>query len=62
MDEELKKKLDSQDFYELCQEYRWSRRVLPHPNMPTPSQAFERIKDYLLTGKLPWPSYETSAD
>ena len=52
-EELLAKRLDSQDFYELCQEYRWSK-VDAAPK-------FNAIKAYLLTGALPWPSYETQA-
>jgi hypothetical protein len=47
---ELEKRLNSRDFYELCQEYR-------HTRLDAASQ-FEAIKTYLLTGKLPWPSYQ----
>lgn len=46
----LEKRLESRDFYELCQEYRWVK-VDAAPQ-------FAAIKQYLLTGALPWPSYE----
>ena len=47
---ELAEKLESRDFYELCQEYR-------HASVDAASQ-FEALKHFLLMGKLPWPSYE----
>ena len=47
---DLRTKLDSRDFYELCQQYRWARIDA--------ATEFEAIKAYLLTGALPWPSYE----
>ena len=45
----LEVRLESRDFYELCQEYRWVK--------VDAATQFQAIKDYLLTGKLPWPSY-----
>ena len=47
----LDEKLDSRDFYELCQQYRWERGDAAPP--------FEAIKTFLRTGELPWPSYDT---
>ena len=46
----LEEKLESRNFYELCQEYRWAQIA--------EATKFEAIKAYLLTGALPWPSYE----
>ena len=48
--DDLEKKLESRDFYELCQQYR-------HQSADAYFE-FEAIKKYLLTGELPWPSYE----
>lgn len=45
-------KLDQRDFYELCQQYRHCQ--------PDAGPYFEAIKEYLRTGKLPWPSYEAA--
>jgi hypothetical protein len=36
--------LESQDFYELCQQYRHSHEVSGHPGIPTVVEAFERLK------------------
>lgn len=47
----LEEKLESRDFYELCQEYRWEKLDA--------LKQFEAIKKFLLTGELPWPSYDT---
>lgn len=45
----LRDLLESRDFYELCQQYR---------NQPIDAaKEFEAIKDFLITGTLPWPSY-----
>ncbi len=42
--------LESRDFYELCQQYR---------TCPVDAaNEFEAIKEYIRSGKLPWPSYE----
>jgi ABC-type phosphate transport system auxiliary subunit len=49
------KDLDGRDFYELCQQYRHERHD------PQVSIAFERLKDYIKTGRLPWPSYDLSS-
>ena len=48
-EELLRWRLGTRDFYELCQDYRWEQ---VHA-----AKEFAIIKDYLLTGKLPWPSY-----
>jgi len=48
--DDLEKLLESRNFYELCQEYRWEKGDA--------AERFEAIKEYILTGKLPWPSYE----
>ena|SRR3990167_1328122 len=50
--------LDGQDFYELCQQYRHSKDIPPHPSLPNVVQAFDNLREYIKTGKLPWPSYE----
>ena len=50
--------LDGQDFYELCQQYRHSNEIPPHPSLPNVVQAFDNLREYIKTGKLPWPSYE----
>lgn len=42
--------VDGRDFYELCQQYRWERL--------DPVPQFEALKEYIRSGKLPWPSYE----
>lgn len=52
--------VDGQDFYELCQQYRYSREISPHPNTPNTVQAFNNLREYIKTGWLPWPSYERS--
>lgn len=40
--------LDGQEFYELCQQYRWAEDGMPrHAGLPTASQSFEAIKDYI---------------
>ena len=49
----LEFRLNSRDFYELCQQYR-------HERIDAAPQ-FEAIKKYILTGELPWPSYEEQA-
>ena len=43
-------RLETRDFYELCQQYR-------HQKIDAATE-FELIKEYIRTGKLPWPSYE----
>ena len=48
--ESVADRLERRDFYELCQEYR-------HTPLDA-AQQFEAIKSYILTGALPWPSYE----
>jgi hypothetical protein len=50
--------VDGQDFYELCQEYRHSKELSPRPKVPNTVQAFDNLRAYIKTGKLPWPSYE----
>lgn len=51
--------LDGQDFYELCQRYRFARDVIPvAPGLPNASEAFEDIKTFIRTGKLPFESYQ----
>ena len=55
----LEQKLESRDFYELCQEYRHSQEG--REGMPTPGECFENLKKYILTGELPWPSFEEAA-
>lgn len=45
--------VDGRDFYELCQDYRWERG--------DGGAKFEAIKKYLLTGELPWPSYDSGS-
>lgn len=52
--------VDGQDFYELCQQYRHAREMMPH-GMPNTVQAFNNIREYIKTGRLPWPSYENAA-
>ena len=46
----LKDKLERRDFYELCQQYRHAQH--------DPVAEFEAIKNFLMTGELPWPSYD----
>jgi len=46
----LERRLDGRDFFELCQQYRHATG--------TGAVEFEYIRRYLLTGKLPWPTYE----
>jgi len=58
----LSPNVDGQDFYELCQAYRHSQEIAPHPNLPNTVQAFNAIRDYIKTGRLPWPSYERGPD
>jgi len=53
----LAEKLESRDFYELCQQYRFG--ILMPTN--TGYEDFEAIKKYLLTGELPWTSYGDAA-
>ena len=50
--------LDGQDFYELCYRYRHATEVPVHPGMPSVVEAFEDIKTFIRTGKLPFESYE----
>lgn len=50
--------VDGRDFYELCQYYRHSKEIMP-PGLPNTVQAFNDLKEYIKTGKLPWPSYES---
>ena len=50
--------VDGRDFYELCQQYRHSREMTPH-GMPDTVQAFGNLRDYIKTGRLPWPSYQS---
>lgn len=50
--------VDGRDFYELCQAYRHSKEIMPHPSMPNTVQAFANLQEYIKTGKLPWESYE----
>ena len=50
--------VDGRDFYELCQEYRHSKEIMPHPSLPNTVRAFDNLRDYIKTGKLPWLSYE----
>lgn len=45
------------DFYELCQQYRHSKEMMPY-GVPNTVQAFKNLQEYITTGKLPWPSYE----
>lgn len=47
----LEQKLDSQDFYELCQQYRWARLDA--------AAEYAAIRAFLLRDELPWPSYDT---
>lgn len=49
--------VDGRDFYELCQQYRHSREIVPHGHVNT-VQAFDNLREYIKTGKLPWPSYQ----
>lgn len=42
--------VDGRDFYELCQQYRHARH--------DPIVEFTALQNYILTGELPWPSYE----
>lgn len=49
--------VDGQNFYELCQQYRHAQEMMPHGS-PNVVQAFDNIREYVKTGKLPWPSYE----
>ena len=41
--------LESQEFYDICQQYRHARDVTPHPGMPTASQAFKELKEWIRT-------------
>lgn len=47
-------KLEGRDFYELCQQYR-------HCQVDA-AKEFEAIKEYIRSGKLPWPSYEETIE
>ena len=49
----LAEKLETRDFYELCQQYRHSL---------IGADEFNAIRDYIKTGNLPWPSYDASTD
>lgn len=49
----LEQKLNSRDFYELCQQYRFAR--------PDAAVQFALIQEFLLTDALPWPSYDDEA-
>lgn len=49
--------VDGQDFYELCQQYRHAKEMMPF-GVPNATQAFNNLREYIKTGKLPWPSYE----
>ena len=41
--------LDSRDFYELCQAYRWAQDgVARGPDAPTAAEAFEELKRQIL--------------
>jgi hypothetical protein len=42
--------VDGRNFYELCQQYRHARH--------DPVAEFDAIRNYIKTGRLPWPSYE----
>ena len=53
--------VDGQDFYELCQQYRHSREMMPNGLFNT-VQAFNNLREYIKTGKLPWPSYERECE
>jgi hypothetical protein len=54
--------VEGRDFYELCQAYRHAPDGIPrHPSLPNAVVAFASLKEYLKTGKLPWPSYESDA-
>lgn len=46
--------VESRDFYELCQRYRFSKEWIA----PGTVKCFEDLKRYITTGELPWPSYE----
>ena len=50
--------VDGQNFYELCQAYRWAKDGVSVHGMPTSAEAFNHLREYVKTGKLPWPSYE----
>ena len=50
--------VDGQNFYELCQQYRHSKELMSHPSLPNTVQTFNNLREYIKTGKLPWPSYE----
>jgi hypothetical protein len=52
--------VDGQDFYELCQTYRHSKEIAPHPSLRNTVQAFNDLREYIKTGWLPWPSYESA--
>lgn len=52
--------VDGQNFYELCQQYRWAKEMMPH-GLPNVVQAFDNLREYIKTGKLPWPSFEGDA-
>ena len=45
--------MDGRDFYELCQQYRHAKH--------DPVTEFTAIKEYIATGRLPWPSYDAPA-
>ena len=42
--EALEAWLDSREFYELCQQYRWARDAIALPGMLTAAEAFEELK------------------
>lgn len=51
--------VDGRDFYELCQTYRHSKELMPY-GTPNTVQAFNDLRGYVKTGRLPWPSYDIS--
>ena len=51
--------VDGRDFYELCQQYRHAQEMMPY-GMPNVVQCFDNLREYIKTGKLPWPSYQLS--
>jgi hypothetical protein len=47
-EEGLKEALESQDFYEVCQQYRHAQDIVARPGQMTAGQAFEFLKDWIL--------------
>lgn len=45
---EVRDWLDEQEFYDICQSYRYAKDVVADfPGMPTAAEAFEAMKKYI---------------